>query len=137
MRILREILMIVIGGGVYVLIELLWRGHSHVSMFVLGGLCFWLIGRLDSRWPVPVIVQACMGACLVTVLELLTGLVVNCWLGLGVWDYSSLPLNFMGQVCLYYFVLWIPLSAGAVLLDDLLRRLLFGKPFPAYTLLPG
>ena len=78
--------------------------------------------------------QACLGACLVTVLELITGLIVNRWLGLQVWDYSGLPMNFLGQICLYYFVLWIPLSAAAVFLEDGLRRLLFGTPLPQYRL---
>ena len=76
-----------------------------------------------------------MGACVVTGLELLTGLIVNCWLGLDVWDYSTLPANFLGQICLYYFVLWIPLSAAAVFLEDGLRRLLFRRPMPIYRLL--
>ena len=136
MQILQEGLIVALGGGAYVLIELLWRGHSHISMFFLGGLCFWLIGGLDRRAPVPVVVQACLGACVVTALELLTGLIVNRWLGLGVWDYSGLPMNLLGQICLYYFVLWIPLSAGAVFLEDGLRRLLFGTPLPIYRLLP-
>lgn len=127
--------MIAIGGAAYVWIELLWRGRSHISMFLLGGLCFWLIGRLDRKQPVPVLVQACMGACLVTALELAVGLVVNCWLGLGVWDYSDLPVNFRGQICLYYFVLWIPLSAAAVVAEDGARRLLFRTPIPRYRLL--
>lgn len=136
MKRLRELLIFSLGGGAYVLVELLWRGRSHSSMFLLGGLCFWLIGRLDRGRPVPLLVQACQGACLVTALELAMGLVVNRWLGLAVWDYSALPLNFQGQICLYYFVLWIPLSAGAVLLEDGLRRLLFRTPLPRYTLLP-
>ena len=37
-----------IGGIAYVVIELLWRGYSHWSMFALGGLCFLLIGRLKA-----------------------------------------------------------------------------------------
>ncbi len=125
-----------LGGGAYVLVECLWRGYSHVSMFFLGGLCFWLIGRLDRRETVPVSVQACLGAILITALELLTGLVVNQWLGWQVWDYSYLPLNFHGQICLYYFVLWIPLSAAALFLEDSLRRWLFHRPRPQYRFWP-
>ena len=104
-------------------------------MFLLGGLCFWLIGQLDHSRTVPLAAQAVLGAALVTVLELLTGLVVNCRLGLGVWDYSSLPMNYRGQICLAFFLLWIPLSAAAVFADDGLRRLLFGTPMPVYRLL--
>lgn len=135
MKRIRELLIFFAGGAAYIVVELFWRGRSHISMFFLGGLCFWLIGRLDRKEPVPVAVQACQGACLVTALELAMGLIVNRWLGLGVWDYSDLPMNFLGQVCLYYFVLWIPLSAGAVFLEDALRHFLFRTPLPSYTLL--
>ena len=131
---LQESLIFTVGGGAYVLVELLWRGRSHISMFLLGGLCFWLIGRLDREKSIPVIRQAVLGACLVTGLELLTGLIVNCWLKLGVWDYSSQPLNFLGQICLLYFLLWIPLSAAAVFLEDALRWLLFRRPLPQYRI---
>ncbi len=133
--VLQELIIMVLGGGGYVLVELLWRGYSHISMFLLGGLCFWIIGRLDHWVSMSVAVQACLGACVVTVLELLTGLVVNRWLKLDVWDYSSLPLNFQGQICLYYALLWIPLAAAAVFLEDGLRRILFGVPLPRYRLL--
>ena len=126
----QELLISAIGGGTYVLIELLWRGRSHISMFVLGGLCFWLIGRLDRSRPMSIAEQAFWGACTVTALELLAGLVVNCWLQLNVWDYSSLPLNLYGQICLPYFLLWIPLSAAAVFADHALRLLLFRTPLP-------
>lgn len=131
---IRELLMAALGGGAYVLLEFAWRGRSHISMFVLGGLCFWLIGGFDRKVPMPLLVQACLGAVTVTALELVTGLVVNRWLGLGVWDYSGLPMNFLGQICLYYFALWIPLSAAAAVLDDGVRLLLFGTPMPRYRL---
>ena len=131
----RELLVGVLGGSGYVLVELVWRGRSHVSMFLLGGLCFWLIGQLNNGRSISLAYQACLGAVTVTVLELITGLVVNRWLGLGVWDYSSLPVNFMGQICLYYFVLWIPLSGAAAVLEDGVRRLLFGIPMPHYRLI--
>ena len=49
--------------------------------------------------------------------------------------YSGLPMNLMGQICLYYFVLWIPLAGAAVVLEDLLRRMLFGTPMPSYRFL--
>ena len=132
---LQNSVIMALGGGAYVLVELLWRGRSHISMFVLGGICFWLIGQLDRRQTIPVLGQACMGACVITGLELVTGLIVNRWLGLNVWDYSALPGNLMGQICLYYFALWIPLSAAAVFAEDGLRYLLFGTPFPQYRLI--
>ena len=83
----------------------------------------------------PVAAQAVLGAAMVTGLELLTGLVVNRWLKWNVWDYSRQPFNLMGQICLPYFLLWIPLAAAAVFLEDALRLLLFGTPLPVYRLI--
>ena len=127
-------LLFTIGGSAYVGLEYLWRGRSHISMFVLGGLCFWLIGQLDRNRTVPIAAQAILGAVIVTALELLTGLIVNRWLHWNVWDYSTLPLNFHGQICVPYFLLWIPVSAAAVFADNSLRLLLFRTPLPHYRL---
>lgn len=54
--------------------------------------------------------------------------------GWNVWDYSDQPFNLLGQICLSYTLLWIPLSAVAIVLDDFLRCLLFGEEWPRYTL---
>ena len=118
----KELLVMVLGGGAYVLVELWWRGRSHISMFLLGGLCFWLIGQLDRHRAIPVALQACQGACVVTGLELVTGLVVNRWLGLDVWDYSGLPMNFLGQICPLFTFLWIPVAFAAMELYPRLER---------------
>ncbi|HIX91103.1 MAG TPA: putative ABC transporter permease [Candidatus Agathobaculum pullicola] len=105
-------------------IETLWRGHSHWTMGVLGGVCFALIGLLDE-WQdhPPLWLQMLEGAAIVTALELLVGLVVNRWLGWNVWDYSDMPLNLWGQVCLQFAVAWFFLSAAAVWLENALHRL--------------
>ena len=131
----KELLVAGCGGCLYVLTELLWRGRSHISMFILGGICFWLIGRLDRNQTIPIWQQGLSGAALITALEFLTGLLVNRWLALHVWDYSHLPMNFMGQICLPYFLLWIPLSTAALFAEDGLRWLLFRTPLPVYRLL--
>ena len=84
MRIWKKSVLFYLGGCAYMGLELLWRGRSHISMFFLGGLCFWLIGQMNRTHTAPVAIQAILGAAMVTALELLTGLVVNRWLGLGV-----------------------------------------------------
>lgn len=113
-----------IGGLVYVLIELLWRGHSHWTMAVLGGVCFVAIGLLNEMWPqMPMLLQMALGALIVTAAELVTGLIVNVWLGWHVWDYSSLPFNVMGQICLPFTAAWFVLSGLAIVVEDWLHRI--------------
>ena len=132
--ILKAAILAVIGGGIYAIIELAWRGHTHISMFILGGICFVAIGLINELfpWELGFLWQAIMGAGIVTVLEFITGLIVNVWLGLNVWDYSNLPLNILGQICLPFSIAWVGLSAVAIVVDDYLRYWIFGEEKPHY-----
>ena len=133
----KALALFLIGGAAYAIVELLWRGWTHQSMFLLGGVCFLVLGALNEYlpWEMPLAAQVVIGDVLVTVLELATGLIVNVWLGLGVWDYSNLPGNICGQICPQFMVLWIPLVLVAILLDDLIRWLCFGEEKPKYRIL--
>lgn len=124
------------GGILYLAIEIIWRGHSHWTMFVLGGLCFVCLGLLNEviPWEMPLWQQALIGACIITGLEFLTGCIVNLWLGLGVWDYSGMPGNLLGQICPQYTALWAPVSLLGIVLDDYLRYWWFGEDRPHYNL---
>lgn len=123
-------------GCIYVGIELLWRGYSHPSMIILGGLCGVCIGLLNEcmSWDLGFVWQALLGGGITTGLELITGLIVNVWLGLGVWDYSNLPLHFMGQICVPFYFAWVGLAVVAILIDDWMRYLLFGEERPRYKM---
>ena len=123
MKFWKVLLLFYLGGMVYTALELLWRGYSHSSMFVLGGLCFVLIGQLGRRKPkLPLVARTVVVACIVTVLELGCGLLVN--RDYHVWDYRQLPLNYRGQICLPFFLLWLPLTmVAAVLYERLETRL--------------
>ena len=131
------LLLFIIGGATYVLIEILWRGYSHSSMFIVGGLCFIIIGSINNYFPWDLgMVQQTLIACgIITALEFIAGLIFNVWLGLGVWDYSDQPFNLMGQICLLYSVLWLPLAVFAIVLDDWARHFLFGEEKPRYKLI--
>ncbi len=100
-----------IGGVSYVFLELLWRGRSHISMLFAGGLCFLLLGKLKNR-PISRAGKACFGSAIITGVELATGLLVN--RDYSVWDYRGMPLSFLGQICLPFSVLWMPLSLLAM-----------------------
>lgn len=133
---LKLLVLAVIGGAIYVGIEMLWRGHSHPSMFILGGLCFVSIGLINELfpWELGIVWQALIGGTMVTCLEFITGVIVNIWLKLGVWDYSGLPLNILGQVCLPFCFAWVGLSVVAIVFDDYLRYWFFGEEKPHYKI---
>ena len=100
-------------------LELLWRGWTHRAMFFAGGTCFLLLGKV-RRAPAPLIGKAILGAGAITAVELVAGLLVN--RDYGVWDYRGMPMNFLGQICLPYSLLWVPVSWGAMELHRLLDK---------------
>ena len=124
MRFLRGIFFFLLGGLGYVGIEYLWRGRSHISMFLAGGTCFLLLGELAKRERLPLPVKAVCGAAAITAVELATGLLVN--KDHRIWDYRHMPANFKGQICLPYSLLWIPVSTAGLLL----HKVVSGKPRP-------
>ena len=123
-----------IGGFAYYNIELMYRGYSHISMFLLASFLFILIGLMNEflSWDTPLFIQSIIGAIIVTVFEFITGCIVNLWLGLNIWDYSNEPLNVMGQICLPFTLIWIVLSCIAIILDDYLRYYIFNEEKPHY-----
>ncbi len=131
-----EWILFFIGGRIYTWFELLWRGYSHWTMFIVGGLCFVILGLLNEyryNWNMALLKQALIGAVTITGFEFVSGCIVNLWLKWNVWDYSDLPFNLYGQICLYYFLLWIPLSIIGIMLDDWIRYgvyLALHKTFP-------
>ena len=133
---IKYIVLFLIGGLLFNLVEFLWRGYSFFEMTVVGGLCFVLIGGINELfpWDMALTSQMLLSAAAVTGVELVAGLIFNVWLGLGIWDYSDQCYQFMGQVCLLYFNLWFLLSAIGILLDDFIRWKFFGEEKPRYKI---
>ena len=95
-------------------------------MFLAGGSCFLLLGKLERTRPrLPLPLRGITGAGIITMVELLAGLIFN--RDYKVWDYRRLPFNFHGQICLRFFLLWIPLSLGAMWLHSWLQKPLSGR----------
>lgn len=137
MRAVRLLVLWSIGGILYICCELLFRGHSHWTMFIVGGICFVLIGAINELipWEMPIWQQAAIGAVIVTCIEFLSGCIINIWLGWAVWDYSDVPFNAFGQVCLPFTGIWLLIAVAAIILDDYLRHWVFGEEKPHYILL--
>ena len=123
MGIRKKALLFSCGGLAYVGLELLWRGHSHSSMFLAGGSCFMLLGRL-GKMTKSLPLRAVGGAGIITGVELLTGLLAN--RSYNVWDYRALPLNYKGQICLPFSLIWMPVGLAGMMLYECMERLNFG-----------
>ncbi len=113
-----------IGGFLYNVIEILWRGYTHWSMFFAGGACFTLIGHIQRVCKHSLFVRCAYCALAVTLVEFISGCIVNLWWKLNVWDYSDMLLNVKGQVCALYSVLWGGLSVIAMPIYRRLRALI-------------
>ena len=123
-----------VGATIYVIIENLYRGYSHWTMFLLGGICFIALGLINEviPWDMPLLLQMFIGGVIITVLEFITGCVVNIWLGWNVWDYSELPFNLWGQISLFSSIVWVGLSLVGIVLDDFIRWKFFDGEKPHY-----
>lgn len=133
---LKYLFLFVTGGLLYNLVEVFYRGWTHWTMFILGGVCFICLGLINEviSWDMPLWQQTLIGASIITVLEFLTGCVVNLWLGWCVWDYSGMPGNILGQVCPQFFVLWFPVALAGIVLDDCLRYWWWQEEQPHYNI---
>lgn len=121
MKFLRGTILFYIGGTAYMILEFIWRGRSHGSMFLLGGLCFLLVGGGSAKFPkIPAFARPILGAGIITGLELLTGWLVN--RDFEVWDYRDQLFQFQGQICLAFSLLWVPVSLAAMELYALTQR---------------
>lgn len=136
-RIEKHIILFAIGGIAYFFLEVLVRGYSHYTMFLCGGACFVCCGLLNENVKIKMsfVSQMVLSSLIITTLEFTTGLIVNVWLKMDIWDYSNLPYNFMGQICLFYSFLWFLVSSVAIVMDDFLRYKLFQEEKPHYKFL--
>lgn len=138
-KVFKPAILFMIGGTIYSLVEIIWRAlrgstPTHWTMFILGGLCFLVVGAINEyfSWETPFIIQTIIGTGIVLLLEFIFGCVLNLWLGLGIWDYSDTPFNILGQVCLPFAFAWLFLVAFAIVFDDYLRYWFFKEEKPRY-----
>ena len=126
MKFWKHCVLFYIGGTTYMTLEFLYRGRSHGSMFLLGGTCFLLLGQIRRHLPeMPLLAKAAVGSACVTALELAAGLLVN--RDHSIWDYRGVPLQYQGQICLPFSLLWIPVCLGGMLLYSALEAKLFQR----------
>lgn len=105
--ILQPLFLISFGGMAYFNFEILFRGYSHISMIICGGLCFYTIGLLNEgkNWHPSFLFQMILGSLIIITYEYLTGVIVNIYLNLHVWDYSKVPFNYRDRF-VFLFLLY-------------------------------
>lgn len=120
---MKHIIIFLTGGFGYNILELLWRGRTHPSMFFAGGLCLVLIYNISQFFKeLSLVKKSLLSSFAITAVEIVTGVIVNVKMNLHVWDYSVLPLNIIGQISLIYSFLWFLLSAVMIKTFDFLER---------------
>lgn len=129
------------GGTIYFLIEVAYKSLTEHperiswTMLVLATLLTIPVERCGAElpWECPLWIQALTCASLVTVVELVAGLVLNVFLGLNIWDYSDLPFNLWGQICPQYAAAWWFLCLAFIPIFDWLRWAVVGGDKPRYN----
>lgn len=116
-----------LGGAAYAVLEIAFRGHTHWSMFIAGGICFIFLYAIAVNFQAALWQKAILGGLIITAVEFLVGVVVNITLRWDVWDYSHHNFNLYGQICLVFSLLWSILSVPAIALCRIIDKYLFGR----------
>lgn len=133
----KNLVLFYIGFTTYVSIEVVFRGYSHWLMGVCGGLAVVLLDKLNDyiSWDMDILVQGSIGSLLITAFELIIGLISQAGFLPQMWDYSNMPLNFRGIICLPFSLIWIGLSIVAIMVADAINYYCFEiQPVPYYKL---
>ena len=110
-------------GCVYTNIEMIFRGYTHPSMIIVGGLCGMLAGLINDITPEMKMYKQCiLSAIIITIIEYISGYILNIKLGLNIWDYKNLKFNINGQISLIFSLAWVFLSYFAIKFDDMLKN---------------
>ena len=108
-------------------------GWTSLWMFLVGGLCGVIIGRLNDTpryFNLKMWQQVLIGGTLITLVELFSGIFFNLYLHLNLWDYSQFKFNFLGQICLKNCIYWCLLSVVIIWLDDALSFYFYNEEKP-------
>lgn len=116
-------LLFFIGAAGYAAIETIWRGYTHWSMVIAGGICFILFSLVAKRMKGrSIFLKAAVCALCITAVEFIFGLIFNVALKMNVWDYSDMPLNILGQICPTFTLLWGGVALAFIPLAEAINR---------------
>ena len=121
------------------MIEILWRnwrghGYPHIIIAFVGGLALATIGLLNERKQMSLLLQGLIGCAIITILELIIGVILHNYFNMKLWDYSGMFLSYKGYTSFVFSVAWFFASILSVFVDDVIRHYVFGQPFKKYKL---
>lgn len=117
-----------IGYFTYAWIEVAARGFTHWTMAVTGGIVMLYFYEMEVRTQIPLWQRCVLGSLFITAMEFTVGVIDNLIFGWQVWDYSDVPLNVVGQICLPFTILWFFISIPACLICRAVRQRFSGQP---------
>lgn len=120
-------------GGLYLMIETLYRGYTYLEMYylagILGVIAYFINNILsyDFDFSLQVLIMTAIG----TFGEGLVGNIFN--KDYHIWDYRMLPLSFWNDQCNLIFVLcWLVLFIIGIPLLDYIGYKCWNEPKPYY-----
>lgn len=127
-------------GFIYCMIEILFRGWSHWSMFVLTGfLGVFCVDSINNTlsFDCDYIVQILISTILCTIGEGISGIILNIWLQLNVWDYSKITFGtfFFGQCNVLFCFAWMLIISIIIFYCDAYNYYILKiEPCPYYVI---
>lgn len=134
---IRKLILFLTGFCLYITLEVCFRGYSFVLMGICGGIIFILLDCINEvlPWDTDILIQGSIGSAMITLTELIIGEGLK-YLGLPqMWNYSNLPINFDGVICLPYSLLWVLISIVGIIVADAINYYVFNvMPVPYYKI---
>lgn len=125
----KNIILFLVGFVVYMLIELIYRQRTYLLMGCCGGVIILILDKINDKisWDVDLLLQGSIGSLVITFFEFIIGeLFIHNYIPV-MWDYSNMPLNYKGIICLPFSAIWFLLSIGAVFLADAINYYLLNE----------
>lgn len=125
---MRVIFFYCFAGGLYMTLELIYRQFTDYHMFYLAGAIGLLLLFINEwlTYDTDFLLQVFICGTCALIGEFLCGLIFNA--DYHIWDYRNLPFNFMGQVQLYFAIIWYILVAIFIPVLDYIDYVMFPRP---------
>lgn len=136
-KIIKKVILFLTGFCVYITIEVVFRGYSYPLMGIGAGIAMIILDEVNNKisWDIDLLLQGFIGSFFVTMFELVVGKFLEYTGQSLMWDYSNMPLNFDGVICLPFSLLWVLFSIIGIWIADAINYYIFEElPVPYYRI---